>query len=311
MNKEQYIVIAIAVLCLIAVCAAFTVLILHLGKQSRVAIEAGEEDESIVNKALKKNSKGVSIAKKTFIVLGRVLAGLIIGASMLAAVFSVYVKVSGNRYPLGDETALVIGSGSMSKKNPINAYLSDEKLESEYDLDNQFDTYSTILIEKYAAADEVKLYDVVAYTADDGRVIVHRIVDLVEDSTGSVVGYITRGDANIADDTGTFYASYLRFDDLVGKYSGQQIPAVGYAVVFFQSPAGIATVLALLYIFIISDIVADRNEKVLNRRKIFLLSTLNIEPNDIKNRKFQDIERLEISGRTYSFKGGILDRLED
>lgn len=309
MTNSQIIITCVAAFCLVVICALFTVMIIRYKRATSEAITKGADDPALVAKALRRSKK-----QRIFI---RILSGLwkgVVALVLLAAICfmaaSIYTRVSGNRFAFGDQAYLVISSDSMSSKNPNNTYLSDEELQSQYDLDNQFPAYDTIGIQQYDSAADVKLYDVVAYESTSGQTVVHRIVDTVEED-GQVVGYITRGDTNNIDDTGVFYTSYLTYDDIIGYFDGKVIPVLGYPVVFLQSPAGIMTLVALAYCFITYDVVASRLDKSRKARTSFVLSALHITPEQLRDGSYNDLESVVIDGREYSFTGGQLTPREE
>ena len=82
----------------------------------------------------------------------------------------------------------------MSQQNEANTYLKTNNL------NNQFNTYDIIQIQKYKDVDQVKLYDVVAYRNDENIVIVHRVIEIKE--TDGAKTFITQGDSNNASDVG-------------------------------------------------------------------------------------------------------------
>ena len=190
------------------------------------AINAGLEDEKIIDEyknSKSKSIKAVEIASVAFSIL-------------LFAVFvlSLYARTSGNYFPIkGVGSVHLVGSGSMSYKNEANGYLEENGL------NNQFSTYDLIIIKEKPPQESIKLYDVVVYKKDDKQVV-HRIVDITSYNEGTA--YILRGDANSADD-----AYPIGYDDIIGIYSNKKIPMIGIFVLFLQSPLGyIAMALVLL-----------------------------------------------------------------
>ena len=133
---------------------------------------------------------------------------------------------------LGDSSAMVVASGSMSNKNVSNEYLFDNNL------DNQFQTFDMIVLKKVDAS-YINKYDVIAYRNDKKVNIIHRIVSI--DKIDGVTRYTTRGDANNSND------SYKpRYEDIIGKYSNRRIPTIGIFISFFQSYSGIVTIISII-----------------------------------------------------------------
>ena len=73
---------------------------------------------------------------------------------------------------IGNKTIMVVASGSMSKKNDANAYLNSNNL------NNQFQTYDIIVLEKVENASDLNKYDVIAYRNDQGINVIHRIIEI-------------------------------------------------------------------------------------------------------------------------------------
>ena len=66
-------------------------------------------------------------------------------------VISLINKFSENVTMIGDRGLIVVATGSKSEKNPANEYIITN------DLDNQFDAYSIIVIEKVERDSQLKL----------------------------------------------------------------------------------------------------------------------------------------------------------
>lgn len=292
------IIAVIAGVCLIALCVVFTLALRHYTSLATQAAEAGADDPLLVHKALG-GSRWARALKKVLSWFWKAILGLVLLAALIAMAAAIYVRVSGNQFPFGDRTVMVVSSGSMSKKNPLNEYLEN--------YDDQIDTYDAIVIERYENQEQVRKYDVIAYRSDDGTTIVHRIVDAVETPSG--IQYVTRGDANSADDSGSFYGEYLPYSRIIGRYTGQRLPAVGFVVVFLQSPAGIMTLVALSYCFVVYDVLISKRDRIRAARTSFVLTQLNVSPKQVKSGEYTDIERITISGREYSFFEGVLTPL--
>ena len=147
---------------------------------------------------------------------------------------SVYSRIRNNVTKFGDNFVMVVASGSMSFKNEANDYLKT------YNLNNQFSTYDMIVLAGVKSESQLSLYDVIAFKNDKNVNVIHRIVAIEMTSDG--YKYTTRGDANSAID-----AYHPTYDDVIGKYTGKKIPVIGMFIMFFQSYAGIVTILSVVY----------------------------------------------------------------
>ncbi len=128
-----------------------------------------------------------------------------------------------------------------------------------------------------ARADELKVDDVISFMA--GSVVVtHRIVEVQTAEDGSIQ-WITKGDANNAED-----GSPVSESKLVGKYLAH-IPCLGSVVLFMQTPLGMTLFIGVpLLGFIIYDIIrrqayADRERRKIEdlQNEILRLQALNKE----------------------------------
>ncbi len=266
MDTLFLIVIIVALACL---CIAFTYLFRHYFKTSINDINAGKQDIELIADAVDDDKKKKSKARKAWRITGKVLSWVILGIVLLFFAYSLYNRVSGNVTSFFGSSYIVIASGSMSEKNEANTYLDENGL------DNQIQTYDLIGISFYTSSDEVQLYDVVAYRGLSGDTIVHRIISIDENGH-----YQTRGDANSASDTGVEYNSYLTYDSIIGYYNGFRIGGIGSIVIFFQSNAGIATVVALIYCYLMYQHYSDKYADSINDRTELLLDVLNYDLND-------------------------------
>ena len=205
------------------------------------------------------------------------LAKNIVYYSFLAIVIplfglSIYSRIKNNVTKIGDNFVMVVASGSMSEKNEANDYLVT------HNLNNQFQTYDMIVLTGVKSSTQLKLYDVIAYRNDRGINVIHRIID-IEYSEGEI-RYTTRGDANSATDN---YHPFMK--DIIGKYTNKKIPSVGIFIMFFQSYAGIVTILSVVYCsFMISHFTKKLDTATDERRD--LLATLF----DVNDMSETDIE---------------------
>lgn len=303
MSTQQIVLTVVLAVVLVAICAVFTAFMVSYRRTSTAEIERGLDDPKLVKMALVSSSaRGF---RKAMSILWKVIVGIILVVCLFAVAVSVYAKASGDMFPISDTAYLVVTTGSMSEKNSGNAYLTENSL------DDQIQSYDVIELKSYSSQDEVSLYDVVAYTSDDGRTIVHRIISIVEED-GEVVGYVTRGDANLTDDNAgatPLYSGYLTYDDIIGYYDGTRIPYLGYAVVFLQSASGILTVVALVYCFVVYDAVAASIDRSRKGRTSYVLDCLGVKPGQTED--VQDIPEVSIGERTYSFISGKLTLISD
>lgn len=201
-------------------------------------IDIGKLDIDIIYSYLSHNKEKNTLFK-VISLIGKWTIDIVFIVLFLFFCLSVITKISSNfNVPY---QILVVASDSMASKNIENTYLDN--------INNQFSKYDLILIKM---KEEIELYDVICYKADN-RLIIHRVIELLED------GYITRGDANNISD------SIVLKDDVVGVYTNFKIPYLGYLVFYLQSSYGI---LAFVVIYIILILYSIYNSKLNKVKKV-------------------------------------------
>ena len=268
MSKIEILSLVVTIVCLVSFCLVFTFLFRHYYKSNIDEIKEGRADLDLIeyNKEEEISKKKNEKKSKIYKVIGKTGSYLVLAIVVTFFGFSLYSRVFNNNLIFGDSGFVVIASGSMSYKNEANTYLFT------YDLNNQFDTYDIIGITKYKSIEDVKLYDVVAYHSTDGTIIVHRIREINSNDT-----FVTRGDANFSDDTGTYYQGSLKFDDIIGYYNGNRTPLIGVFIIFLQSNSGIITIVSIVYCLLMFDHYKAKYEEAIYDRIEYLDKHLNFD----------------------------------
>lgn len=295
MSSIEIISLVVTVLCLVSFCLAFTFLFRHYYKSETEKVLMGKEDKALLEDIAIDTRRSEDKKRKILSLVGKIAGYVVLAVVGVFFVMTLISRFSSGALFFGDKAYLVIATGSMSEKNKENDYLFDSSL----GLDDQFDAYDMIQIQKYESEEDVDLYDVVAYKDKDGTIIVHRIIEIDAD------GYITRGDANAASDTGVTYDGHLAYKDILGRYDGSRIKGIGSIIVFLQSNAGIITIASILYCFLMFDYFSSRYDKAIERRKTYLLKRVPFDPNDEN-----DLEKLDNSFKqTLTYKDKEYDLL--
>lgn len=290
MSSIEIVSLIVTIVCLVSFCCAFTFLFLHYYKTEGEKVRSGRDDPALLEDICLDAEKKSDKKRKILTIVGKVLGDVVLVGVAAFFVFTLFSRFTSGAIFIGDQASLVIATGSMSERNQSNGYLFDN------DLTDQFDAYDIIQIKKYDSPDQVKLYDVVAYKGLDGDIVVHRIIQM-EDG-----GYITRGDANAASDTGISYKGVLSYDDILGYYTGSRIKGLGAIVIFIQSNAGIITIVSILYCFGMFTYLSSKYDRALEDRKEYLLSKIPIDQIDMESvMKAQSsfTEKLVYQGREY------------
>ena len=199
-------------------------------------------------------------------------------------------KFTGNVTMIADRGLIVVATGSMSEKNPANEYIITNNL------DNQFDAYSIIVIEKVERDSQLKLYDVISFTNDKGINVIHRIIGASLNSEGKIQ-YETRGDSNNGSDS-----YHPTLDDIHGKYVGKHIPMIGVFVLFMQSSIGIITVASLIYCLLMIDFFTNKILKAQNNRLELLSQAIDYQTEtELGIMKSHFTETIYYKGVSYKF----------
>ncbi len=170
--------------------------------------------------------------------------------------YSVYVNVIAFDEPISLASPKVVMSGSMSEKHKDATYLVKNNL------NDQFQVYDIVILEKLPDEFELKQYDIVVYTIEDTQVI-HRIIN-IEEPTAEHPGhrwFQLRGDANPRADSKPVIYSQMK-----GIYRGNRIQYVGLFVAFFQSALGYLTFAIILTYLFISPFAERKYEIVIYTR---------------------------------------------
>ena len=139
-------------------------------------------------------------------------------------------------------TPLAVQSGSMSGTAPGHIEVGD------------------LIFVRPARAETLRPGDVIAFK-EGSIVVTHRIVR-VETAEDGTLQFVTRGDANNAEDSRSVPAA-----ELVGKYAGR-IPHLGDVALFAQKPAGMAVFIAVpVLCFVLYDASVRRREAAREARR--------------------------------------------
>jgi len=284
MTTTDIIGLVITIIGVASFAAVVTILFRSYIKSAIKEINFGQRDIEIVDLVLYESDENV-IRKKKAVEVGKSIAYYAFLAVLIPLFgLSLYSRIKNNVTKIGDQIVMVVASGSMSMKNEANTYLAN--------INNQFNTYDMITLSPVSSAYALKQYDVIAYVNDKGINVIHRIIDIKDDSEGR--RFVTRGDSNNASD------SYMpRFKDIIGKYTNKRIPAIGIFIMFFQSYAGIVTVLSVVYCSLMISFFNKKLEQTMENRRELLEKAF-----DTKSLALDDPELMSSSCATcIYFKG--------
>ena len=296
------------VVTLIGVCSfatIFTILYKSYATSSIAEITSGKRDVELMDEVIYEQKDSVKKKRKITNRIKTIVFCIFLLIVVPIFVFAIINKIQGNTTMIGDKTVMVVASGSMSYKDEGNKYVNDVNLTIQYNMDNQFDQYDIIVLEKVTSPEDLHLYDVVAFKAKDGSNIIHRIVKI--EIKNGVYTYTTQGDARPKED-----GQNPKFEDIIGVYTNKRIKSVGMFIMFFQSYAGIITVLSLLYCMFMIDKFNNNILKSENKRLEQLENAIGYKnDSEFGDIKSEFIETIYYKGFAYRFnESGFIEKEE-
>lgn len=300
MSNVEIVGLIVSILGVGCFAAVFTILYMTYSKSTINEYQNGKRDIEIIDEAIYDNLSNVKKRRKIIKTIKSIgFYGLMI-IIIPFFIFSLVNKVSGNITMINDRGIIVVASGSMSEKNEANHYIFENNL------DDQFDTYSIIVVEKVENDSDLELYDVISYVNNKGVNYIHRIIGIHVNSNG-VIEYETRGDSNDATDT---YRPTL--NDIKGKYTGEHVPVIGMFVLFMQSSIGMITILSLIYCLLMIDYFTNKIIKTQNQRLDKLSKAIDYsKETETGIMKANYVETILYKGFSYKFdENGFIDKEE-
>ena len=268
----------------------FTILYSSYASSQIAEIKSGKRDVEIIDEVIYERQQHVQNRRKVIGLFRTIAFYLVLITIIPVFIFSLINKFSGNEMMIGDKTIMVVASGSMSYKNEANTYLFT------MNLNDQFQQYDIIVLEKVKRNSLREYYDVIAYRNDKGINIIHRIIDI---EYGTTTKYVTRGDIYDSSKTDSYKPV---FEDIIGRYTGKRIPGIGIFVLFLQSYAGIITVLSLVYCLLMIDRTASKINRVQDERAMKLEEALDyLDETTGESFRAEYKETIYYKGFAYSF----------
>lgn len=269
----------------------FTILYLSYANSSVSEYRAGQRDVELIEETIYNNINSTKRHRRLIRRLKQISFYVAIAILIPFLILSLYTKVSLGVAMIGGRGVIVVASGSMSEKNPQNPNLA-----AITPYDNQFDTYDLIVLERVDRPSELKLYDVIAFTNDEGDNIIHRIVGT--EGYGENLRYITCGDANNANDK---YKP--AFEDVIGRYTEERVPVIGVFVMFLQSYSGIITLAAVIYCLVMIEYVGDKIYKAQGARLTVLQNHIDFVKETTFDKSLQTrfVETVRFKNYEYTF----------
>lgn len=289
MKSTEIISLIVTFIGIFSFATIFTILYGNYASMSIKELKSGKRDIELIDEVVYERQEKVKRRNEIVGTIKNVFFYLTLFIVVPVFIFSLISRFTNNAIMIGDRTVMVVASGSMSYKAETNDYLVTNNL------NDQFSKYDIIILEKVDSAAELKVYDTIAFVNDKGTNIIHRIKSIKYDGS-----YETRGDAVEVSD------SYNPvFPDVIGRYTGKKIGGIGMFVLFFQSYAGIITIVSLVYCLLMIDRISEKINKVQLERIEYLEKALGLlDETEAKAMQAAYSETIYYKGFAYQFKDG-------
>ena len=210
-------------------------------KTYKMEVNQGLHDNEIKKKfQSKKKSKGG--------LLGLIGSWVILLSLLSLFVTGIVYKANNQNFSINNQVALVIKSNSMS-----DFYDEDIALQYNNDKSLQFDVGDICVFENVSNEDELVIGDVYGYTYKN-IVITHRLTSIEN-------GYYKfRGDNN------KNFDGIIPREKIVYHYTGHKVKGVGAFVLYAQSYFGMWSLLGIVGVFVSSEIVGYKLNKIIKER---------------------------------------------
>lgn len=265
MNSFEIIAALATSMGVVTFAAIFTILYRSYVKATLKELATGKRDIDLMDDYIYSCQPSVKIRRKVWKIVKGVCFYAVLILLIPVFILSIWNRINGNVMMLDDRALMVVASGSMSQRHEANDYLDEENL------NNQFDTYDMIFVERVDENADLALYDVIAFVDDTGKNVIHRIIGIKYEN--GTMCYETRGDSNNQSDA---FSPALK--DIIGRYTDTRIPVVGSFIMFFQSVGGIVTLLSLVYCLLMLDRSNAQVEEREKERLGYLCASIELDP---------------------------------
>ena len=263
MSSTDIIALIVTIIGVASFATVVTILFRNYIRSAIKEIKAGHRDIEIVDLMIYEMDPTVIKKRKATGIAKNVIYYAFLAIIIPIFGLSLYSRIKNNVTKFGDNFVMVVASGSMSFKNEANDYLITNNL------NNQFATYDMIVLAGVKSNSQLHKYDVIAYRNDKGINVIHRIIEI--DYSEGEIRYTTRGDSNSATDS-----YHPKIKDVIGKYTGKKIPGIGIFIMFFQSYAGIVTILSVVYCSFMISHFNKKLDTATDERRDMLAAVFNV-----------------------------------
>ena len=119
------------------------------------------------------------------------------------------------------------------------------------------EVYDVLVVEGHTPFEDVKIGDIIVFNrpSDHNRVIVHRVVSILDDNP---ISLRTQGDANPKSIPGTDFP--ITQEEYIGKVE-YTIPQIGYVTQLLKPPVNYIIIVVVIGIMVVKQIVNKKKEK--------------------------------------------------
>ncbi len=152
----------------------------------------------------------------------------------------------------------------------------------------ELEVYDVLIVQGHEPFEEIEIGDVIVFNrpSDHNRVIVHRVVSIIDDEPKTLR---TQGDANPASIPGTDFP--ITKEEYIGKVV-HTLPQVGYVTQLVKPPINYVIIVVVIGIMVVKQITKKKKEKESTLSNLF-----DSEPVDSENKdtvgELSDISKIE------------------
>ncbi len=122
----------------------------------------------------------------------------------------------------------------------------------------ELQVYDVLIVQGHESFDDIEIGDIIVFNrpSDHNRVIVHRVVSIINDDPKTIR---TQGDANGASIPGTDFP--ITEEEYIGKVV-YKLPQVGYVTQLLKPPVNYVIIAIVIGIMVIKQITKKKKEKI-------------------------------------------------
>ena len=129
----------------------------------------------------------------------------------------------------------------------------------------ELQVYDVLVVQGHEPFDDIEIGDIIVFNrpSDHNKVIVHRVVSIINDDPKTVR---TQGDANSASIRGTDFP--ITEEEYIGKVA-YNLPQVGYVTQLLKPPVNYVIIAIVIGVMVIKQITKKKKEKINKLTELF------------------------------------------